>query len=357
MASQGAVGIGRIFGISIELHWIFVLMMLVFFILSPYLGFLWVLLFVCVLIHELAHSVTALNNGVKVSRILLLPFGGVSMIENVRLDPRVEFNVSLVGPLMSLLLGGVFGLMAIAFPPGIIQSIAQWLFVINIFLGIFNIVPAFPMDGGRIFRSYLQRTRSLYDATMITAKVSKAVLYLFIAGNIAFLAIGFGYPLFYREWVVLFDVIIVFFIYGGLKAEEDNVIIRKETQGLTVGNAISRHYRLVDPMSRVADLYTLVKSSGEHLLITKKGDTYAVVDLRNAKSISTDRMISDIATPIPKIHAKASVADAMGLLGSSDIGVVAVEKNGRLLGIVTFSQLQTLVALHRMGKRIEAKRQ
>ncbi len=349
MASQGALGIGKLFGISIELHWIFVIMMLFFFILSPYLGFLWVLLFICVLIHELAHSVTAIKNGIRVSRILLLPFGGVSVIENVKLDPRIEFNVSLVGPLMSLLLGGIFGILAVVFPPGIVQNIVQWLFVINIFLGVFNIVPAFPMDGGRIFRSYLQRKRSLYDATMITAKVSRAVLYAFVVGNIAFLITGFGYPLLYREYVVLIDVIIVFFIYGGLKAEEENVTIRKETVGLTVGDAVSRHYKLVDQDAKVADLYELVKSSGEHLLITKKSDSYAIIDLRSMRGMSAGRTIGDAAVVIPKIAAKSSVADAMGILGGSELGVVAVEKDGKLFGIVTLSQLQTLVALHRLG--------
>ena len=146
--AQGSVRIGRIAGIDIELHWLFILLILFFIYLSPLLGFIWILLFVCVLIHELSHSITALRNGIKVSRIILMPIGGASIINDIGINPEAELNISVAGPLMSFVLGGIFGILVIFTPPGIITYIVQYLFLINILLGVFNILPAFPMDGG-----------------------------------------------------------------------------------------------------------------------------------------------------------------------------------------------------------------
>ena len=176
--ANGSVGIGKIAGINIELHWMFILLIALFFFISPLLGLIWILLFVCVLIHELSHSITARRNGIKVVKIVLLPIGGASMIEEINIDPRVEFNIAIVGPIMSLFLGGLFGILVLFTPPGMITFIVQYLFVINIFLGIFNILPAFPMDGGRVLRSYLENKHNFYEATMLTAKagIKKEIL-------------------------------------------------------------------------------------------------------------------------------------------------------------------------------------
>ena len=127
LMSQGSVRIGKIVGIDIELHWLFILLILFFIWLSPLLGFIWILLFVCVLIHELSHSITAIHNGIKVTKIILLPIGGASIIDQTEMDPNVEFNISIAGPIMSLALGGIFGIMVIFTPPGILTYIVQYL--------------------------------------------------------------------------------------------------------------------------------------------------------------------------------------------------------------------------------------
>ena len=347
MAGSGGLRVGSLFGIGIEVNWFTVLMILFFGIISPYLGFIWFLLFACVLMHELAHSIAAKRNGVRVSRIVLLPFGGVSVIENLRIDPRIEFNISIVGPLMSLFLGGAFGLVDLIMPMGFFRALFQELFVLNVFLGVFNIVPAFPMDGGRIFRSYLQRKMDLYSATMATAKLTRAILALIVIGTLCFVLFWTGYSLLYREYVLLIDFVVVLFIYDGLRAEEGAVTLRRNTRGLAAGDAVSAHFVYVEPETGVGKLYDMVRRSGEHIVITRMGKEYAIVNLAGRKG-GADATAASLAEYIPRIDTSASLADTMGAISSGAQGIAAVESHGKLKGIVTMAQLQTLITLHLM---------
>ncbi len=350
MASSGAVKIGSIFGIDIELHWIFIILTLFFFV-DPYFGFLWVLLFICVLIHELAHSVTAIRNGIRVKKIILLPFGGASIIENIEIDPRIEFNISIVGPLMSLLLGGIFGLLAIFAPIGLVAYTLQELFVLNIFLGVLNLLPAFPMDGGRVFRSYMRRTHDMYSATMITAKVSKILLALIIIGTVIFAVFWTGYSLLRREYVFVIDLIVVVYLYGGVKAEEESIVVRRNTSGLTISGAISRNYAFVERESSVRSLYRLVKSSKSHIIITKTEKGYAVVDLSKVQKARPDASIETISVQIPQLQKRSNAADALFKMEGEEILIAVVLNRGKLIGIVTAQQLRTLISLHMLNRK------
>ena len=102
--------IGRIFGIDVELHWSFILLLVVILFLSLYYFIIWALLFVFVLLHELVHSVTSRRNGVNVKKIILYPFGGGSVIDFENVTPEVEFRISIVGPLASLLIAALLGM-------------------------------------------------------------------------------------------------------------------------------------------------------------------------------------------------------------------------------------------------------
>ncbi len=354
MASRGSVGIGSVFGIGIEVSWLTLLMLFLFFLISPFFGFLWVLLFICVLVHEMAHSYAAKRNGIKVSRIVLLPFGGVSVIDNIRLDPKVEFNISVVGPLMSLFLGAVFGIMDVFTPAGIVRVIFNELFILNMLLGVFNIIPAFPMDGGRIFRSYLQERMNSYKATMITAKITKAILALIVIGTLYFAVFWTSYSLEYRMYVTLIDLVVAVFIYEGLRAEENTVILRENTRGLKIKDALSKRYLFVKPNTELDEIYASVRKSGEHIVITKINGQYALVNLSGSKNIVVDA--ADLAVGIPKVGLADSVSDAIGVIGGGGYGIAAVENKGKLVGVITAGQLQTVISLHLMKTRKSQKR-
>lgn len=344
--------IGKILGINIELDISFILFLLLFFILSVYalsieVFIVIVLLFVCVLIHELTHSVTSLRNGIKVKKIILLPIGGASIIDETAIKPDVEFRIAIVGPLMSLLLGGIFGILTIFSPPGIISYTLQILFEINIFLGAFNLLPAFPMDGGRVFRSYLERKRNEYEATMLTVKASKYTMALILIGTIVYIAIISPSSLYNGSGLFLFfwNLIILMFLYGGAAAEQQLAEFKKAAAGLTIRAAMSKHFKLVSSSTRLQELYGIAQKSKEHIFITKTKTGYAYLNLLG--KVNRDSAIaSDVAVAIPTIRSNANMVSAIGALGSNEMGIAAIVKGQKLLGIVTQSQLQTFIALH-----------
>jgi Zn-dependent protease len=342
--------IGRIFGIDVELHWTFILLMLVFLLLSTYVFVLLVLLFACVLIHEVAHSVTSLRNGIKVKKIILLPIGGASIIDDTRLRPDVEFNVAISGPLMSLFLGCLFGAMAALAPIGMATQVLQFLFLMNIFLGIFNLMPAFPTDGGRVFRSYLERKHGEYKATMMTVTASKYVLVIFVVGSMAYVA-AIGASLFNIEFILLWDLLIAFYIYGGAMSEKQTAELKRDAKGLTVKGAITRHYALVSPDAPIKDLYGMVGRAGEHLFITRIGKDYAYVNLLAARKQGRPRTARDLAVRVPTIAEGTGIVEALQRMGSEESGLAAVVSGGRLLGVVTLSSMQTFLSLHVLSRR------
>lgn len=356
--ANGSVRIGKIMGIDIELHWLFILLILFFFYISllpgsnPLLGWIIVLLFVCVLIHELAHSVTALRNGIGVSRIILLPIGGASIINDVNIDPAVEFNVSIAGPVMSLLLGGIFGVLVLFTPEGVLTYIAQFLFLINILLGVFNILPAFPMDGGRVLRSYLERKRGLYDATMLTIEVSKYCMALIIIGTLAIFFIPTPYSLGSKELILIWDLIIVFFLYQGMSAERSNIIMKRDTSGMKIGDAVTKNYAIVDYNAKPARLYQLLKSKKEHIMLSRMPDgTYALVDMFNKATLNSAKSVKDLLVPIPNLPYSTSMSDAMAKLDASGRQVGVVVKGKSLVGLVTVSHINAFITLHMLSRR------
>jgi Zn-dependent protease len=158
--------IASAWGIPIELHITFILLMVAVLILTyPQLYFfiLTLFLFVFVVVHELAHSLVARHYGIKVRKIVLYPIGGVSEIEEIPDNPRIEWRVAIAGPLASFVAGGLLLALSLAVPVGVPHAptivttgnLAYDLGILNVLLGAFNLIPAFPMDGGRVFRALL----------------------------------------------------------------------------------------------------------------------------------------------------------------------------------------------------------
>ncbi|MDE1828212.1 MAG: hypothetical protein KGH65_03575 [Candidatus Micrarchaeota archaeon] len=337
--------IGRIFGIKVELHWTFILLLLLSLLLSTFFLIIIILLFVCVLIHELAHSVTATRNKVRVKSIILLPIGGASVIDDTKIPAKVEFNIALAGPVMSFVLAAIFGLAAIFTPPGEITFLMQNLFVLNAFLGIFNILPAFPMDGGRVFRSYLQKRMSYFDATMLTAKVSKAIMALIVIATVIFAIFASAYSADYREFLVFWSLIIVFFLYGGVQQEAQLVTLRRNTKGMRVLDAASKNYLSVDQNMPLPKLYLAMKRSKQHIVITKMGSRYLLVDVfKRAKGKA--EIVKDIAVQIPEVSSATGIMDAISKMQSSDSSMVAIVSGGKLVGIATASMMEAFVTMH-----------
>jgi len=267
---RGNISLGRIFGIPLRLHYtwfiIFALvttsLVLYPLVEPPYppieqrivLGILTSLLFFAsILTHELAHSILAIRNNIPVKEITLFVFGGVSQITKEATHPRAELLIAIVGPLTSLALGGIFyGLhLLLAGTQQILAAdLMWWLARINVILAVFNLIPGFPLDGGRIFRALVwHRTHDYHRATHIATKVGQGIAYTFIAGGFALIILIPQYW-FYGLWLIF----IGWFLRDAARASYQQILLRDALVGITARQVTDSDCPLVPPDLNLTEL-------------------------------------------------------------------------------------------------------
>jgi Zn-dependent protease/predicted transcriptional regulator len=248
--------IAKFFGIPIKVH-------ITFFLLLIFIGFYGsriqgarsglfgiasiILIFLCVVIHEFAHSLVARKYGVKIRDIILLPIGGVSEMEELPSQPKQEINVALVGPLTSIVLSLIFFLAyRLLFPEASTVNISIFqgnlllnLFAINLMLGLFNLLPAFPMDGGRVLRGLLGLRMDLLRATRIAVGIGEflAILFFFIG-------------LFFNPWLALIAV----FIFLGAEGEKRATELKVEISDVPVRVAMLTNVEPISPDNTLGEI-------------------------------------------------------------------------------------------------------
>jgi Zn-dependent protease/CBS domain-containing protein len=216
------------------------------------------LLFVCVVIHELAHSLVAVHIGFPVRDIVLLPLGGVAQMERMPEGPAQEFLIAIAGPLSNVVIAGVLIVVGLLLPVNLVrdlwrlltnptrlgwQDTLPYLIIINFSLAAFNLIPAFPMDGGRVLRALLATMVPRVRATAVAVRVGQGLAW--ILGLVGLLNSNF------------FLMLIAIFVYSGAAQEGRMVHVRDVLQGLRVRQAFSRRALALspdDPVSRAADL-------------------------------------------------------------------------------------------------------
>ena len=244
--------IGRIAGIEIRVHVTFLVLVALVALaatgegptLASAMGWL-VALFACVVAHELGHSLVARRSGIETTEIELLPIGGISKLTRVPEDPRVELRIAIAGPLVSVALGTVFALAAVAagvemWPPtlyggGFVARLA-W---VNVLLGAFNLLPALPLDGGRVLRAMLEQRTDRERATRLAARVARVVA-------LAMIAVGF----LLNVWLVLIGA----FVYFASSAEEKVARIHERVKDRHVSDVMIRDPICAPPDETVAQL-------------------------------------------------------------------------------------------------------
>ena len=351
--------IGSIYGIPIELHWTFILMMLLALAISVNLFIIFVLLFVCVFLHELAHSITAIRNNISVKKIILYPLGGGSMIDMDEVPPRLEFMIAIAGPVSSFLLAFIFGIAVIFIPAGTIELFVQLLFILNLLLAVFNILPWFPLDGGRVLRSWLEKKRDFLSATKLTVNISNAIIVLFVIGTIAFVAVENGYSLLYKEFIVLWDVFIAVFLYGGAKAELQGAYVKEYTSGIKVSTAVSKNYTMLKGRPELYDIYKAVMKSHTHIVLFRENGKIYIVS-RLPRSMLTGGSINNIdvgkiSMPLSEFDANAQIYSAYSKMQSEGTSIAAVMKRGRFAGIVQMQHMESVISLHLAHTRGNSK--
>ena len=319
----GTFAIGRIFGIRIEINysWLIILVLLTA---SLALGWFpavfpfwsttayWivaiisaVLLFASVLAHELAHSLVARLRHIAVSSITLFVFGGVSNIEQEPRNAGAEFEIAVVGPITSLVIGGICWAIGLAVAPvnAYVAAVLGYLAISNVLLGIFNLIPGFPLDGGRVLRAILwAATGSLQRATRWAARVGQVVAFLFILWGIWQLFAG---NFLGGIWIGF----IGWFLLNAAQAANTQVMVDALLRGVLVRDVMNR-----SPFAVPADLTIQQLVEGHFLpngtrtaLVVEDGALRGLVALRDVREAPREQWASTpvaaIMIPRERLHA------------------------------------------------------
>jgi len=273
-------------------------------------------LFVGVLLHELGHSWTARRYGITITSITLWIFGGMAHMEDLPEDWNVEFYVALAGPVMSLVVAGV-----------VVLFVIGWLAVINLTLAVFNMLPAFPMDGGRVLRALLARRRPYADATRTAASVGKGMAIL-----LALVAIFSLAPIL---------LLVAMFVYVAAGAESRSTVLRDLLGDLSARELMTTDVRTVAPDTTVGALLDRVLADRTTAYPVMEGDAVTgLVSLSDVRDVSAaDRAstrVADVMGPAPPtVGPDATAFDALWAMSESKSDRVIVVENGRFRGQIT----------------------
>lgn len=307
-------------------------------------------LFVGVLLHELGHSLVALHFGYDIESIELWILGGVAQFREMPDKPRQEMAVAIAGPVVSVALGVLSYVVFRAVPPG--SSATQFVFghlaLVNIMLAAFNLLPAFPMDGGRVLRAWLARTRPFADATRIAARVGK--VFAFLLGLVGLL--GFN----------LLLIGVAFFIYIAAEGEARQAEVGASFEGVTVGDLMTpvSDLRTVHPENSVSELVArMFRDRHTGYPVVSDGALVGVVTLDDLKGVpeverETSRVKDVMTTDLETIQVDDSPVDALQQVQETGVGrLPVVDDSGAMVGLISRTDLVMALTFGRVDGLLE----
>jgi Zn-dependent protease/predicted transcriptional regulator len=305
-------------------------------------------LFFGVLVHELAHSLVARAKGIAINSITLMIFGGVATMEEGIPDPKVELPMALVGPIASLLFGLFCGGLVYFVPSvvpdparaGVLVFLFGYLGMLNVILCFFNLIPAFPMDGGRVLRAWLAGRMPLHRATQIAADIGKGFAIIFgIIGLFVFSP---------------FLILIALFIYIGANMESAAVRYSHLLQDVTVGDMMSSPVTTVPPTMPVRQVIEMMYTSKHLGFPVVERDTLTgmvtLIDVNRTSPIDREAMqVRDIMTRDPiTLPPAAPVIDALRIMSANNIERIPIVQDDKILGIVTRTDILKVTELRQV---------
>ena len=299
-------------------------------------------LFVGVVLHELGHSLTAQRYGFPIDSITLWLFGGIAALSEMPEDWRQEFTIAIAGPIVSVLVGVGSYALFLAVPETLngARFVLGYLAILNVVLAVFNMIPAFPMDGGRVLRAFLARSRPYATATQQAASVGKLLAVVMgLIGLMQFSIIFIG---------------VAFFVYIAASSEAQQVTMKAAFQDVTVGDIMTPASDLhtVEPDTTVAELvqrmfterhtgYPVIDTSGfegERLV-----GLVTLTDAREIDPVERDAFTVDevMTTDLKTITPGSDAMTAIEEMRENDIGRLLVVKDGDLVGLISRSDVMT----------------
>ncbi|RRQ50582.1 site-2 protease family protein [Maribacter algicola] len=344
---KGVLKLGSISGIKIEVHWTFTLLLFWVAFLEIQRGSnlnrillneaLIVVLFICVILHELGHALTAKKFNINTQKITLLPIGGVAMLEKMPEKPRQELLVALAGPAVNVVIAiliflvvpikSYFNFDAIVLEEVLYQTTFQnflfYLFVANVMLVVFNLIPAFPMDGGRVLRALLSFKIGRVEATKIASSIGQGLAILF-----------FILGLLFNPFLILIAFFILFGAYGENQMVKQNSLL----EGHLVREATLTNITLISPIHTIKDVMDITLAGAEKdFVVMDKDEIVGIVTqkhvLKHANTpllVVKDVMDKDFKT----VDASMELVKVLELFAKEKKNFFPVMDDGMLAGVI-----------------------
>ncbi|MBN2058414.1 MAG: site-2 protease family protein [Candidatus Saganbacteria bacterium] len=307
------------------------------------------LLFASLLAHEFSHSLVAMHNKLSIKGITLFVFGGVAHMENEPQSPGIEFKMAAAGPAMSFFLALVFFALSLACYnlglPHFALSITQYLMILNIAVGLFNLIPGFPLDGGRILRAALWHyLRDIRKATAIASGFGK---------GFAFFLMGFGLfnllsgALIAGIWLIF----IGFFVMEAADASYRQLVMKRFISGTKIGDYITKDVIVIPAemrIGRMIDEYFL-RYRHHSFPVVRDDQILGILTLHDIKLVPRDNWLETTARDIMKplrqdmvIGPQADAMEALAKLAANQVGRLLVIERDKLLGIISHKDIMRL---------------
>ncbi|MFC1875029.1 site-2 protease family protein [Chloroflexota bacterium] len=369
----GGIPIGRLFGISLMLHysWFFIFALVTWLLITGYFPVAYpnwslttsliaslmtsLLFFGSVLAHEMMHSIVARSAGIPVKSITLFIFGGVAHISEEPREPKVELRIALVGPLTSIVLGGIFIGIWLMLPARFeeVTAIVFWLGWINLVLAGFNLLPGFPLDGGRVLRSILWwRSGNLRRATRWASNAGRGLGSIFIFGGILLIFSGLWFNGLWLAFIGWFLIIAAARSY-------QQVTFQHMLQGHTVREIMNRDCLTAPPDITIDKLVNdYILPSGNRCLVVATGSRIqGLVTLQNVRIFPrrqwADKIVADVMTTLDRIRwvqPDDDLASILKILTEQDVNQLPVVEDGNIVGMVGRDNLLSFMNIrNRLG--------
>ncbi|MBI2957095.1 MAG: CBS domain-containing protein [Acidobacteria bacterium] len=347
-----ALQLGHLYGISIRIHFTF-LFLLAFLFLVSVAAHGWLaglrsllllsLVFVCVLLHELAHSYVSLRYGLRVRSITLLPIGGLAMLEDLPRDPRQEIAIALAGPAANFVLALWLGVLLLVVAPGdllrpVVSSevLLGSLFWSNLYIGVFNLIPAYPLDGGRVLRAWLAARMDYIDATRRAVSVGHFFSLLFMLVGLVV----------WQPWLVVIGL----FVFWAALAEERIAVLQSALERIYLEDVMLTEFQRLAPSDSLFDaLDRALHSLQDDFPVVAEGRVVGVLTrgglLRAFAGQGWNNSVQAVmSTRFEVAQRRDTLASAFRTLTGRGLSVIPVLEGETLVGIVTLQNLLYSIA-------------
>ena len=367
---KAQIKLGRIFGVEIGLHYSwFIIALLITFSLAGHFqtnnpgwsdGMRWgvaivtaLLFFASIVIHELSHAMVAKYRGLPVRSITLFALGGVAQIEKEAADAKTEFWMGIIGPITSFLIGVVCLAITVAlgwtppeFPQRPLPAMLMWLGYINVGLAIFNMIPGFPLDGGRVLRGLIWWiTGNAKRATTIAARVGQGIAFLMILYGVMQFFQGAGFN---GIWIAF----IGWFLLSASRESYAQMVVSEGLRGLRVGDVMSREFPVVDAFSNLqtfADEY-LTRTGRRFWVVTLNGKPEGIITPNEISGVQRNRWpyttVADVMRPLDAtrtVNPDTPVTEALEVMAGQDLNQLPVMNEKGLAGLISRAHILQLI--------------